>query len=902
MVVIWNMAPVRSKSDETNSNVPKRLCELTNHLSCVNSVCWSRDGKWLASGGDDAIVMIWQIRHQGIMSSGFGSTTHEHWGCVHMLRGHASDVLDLSWSPDHKYLASCSVDNTIVIWNAKDLPQKLSVITGHQGMVKGVTWDPVGKFVATQSDDRSIKIWRISDWKEVKMITEPFKKCGGTTHVLRLSWSPDGKFIISAHALNNDGPTAQIIERGAEWKAGMDFVGHRKAVEVVLFNPHLFVKSDSKDNHGCVAIGSRDRSLSVWLTNLKRPLLVLHDLFDDSILDLSWSADGYELLVCSIDGSIAYLSFSSKELGLRLSKQALDDLYLRTYGTKGATVKNDDSSTILIENPEMLKLHSSMEDKITSGNSFLSEQKGAVNQSVGMISTSAKTSTITKQVETITKEGRRRITPITLTTEPSSISEAPLPFTSFSPKQNKGAVVHTTPEKNLTKKNTSGSENSTPKSTTDYPENIAPPKPIQFQPLSPQKLQDSVILKDDTKSPSKGTSSIGVGQKRNVGETSGGILTLPKAKKLKKRVHLSTASSITGSPKMNTPQKQSNISLLKQSSTLQLAIPKLEPSISIMLLNVTEKETAPVIEVDNESHNSQYFLSYLKGPKRIWRVLFNSPCLLASANEHITCIACVDKSLSIYSTKTGRLLVSKLYLHETCYCLKIESHFLMVVVCSCQISVWDTQNMKAILTNVPFSHLLSKKSPDECLLTRDGLPVLKIGSSGFIFNLGIHSWMELVDSEEISGIQRLNFNYSSPSQENAPLDALQKSFQTTTRSDSVGIMLQQVRTVGSQSSSTVKYLENQISRSLCLKSPLEYKQWCKTYVQFLVKENLEERLREFCGEFSSPKGHDEMILGLSKFNLLQEMLSIVAKNTKFQRLYSELKDTLDSMDNIRMSL
>lgn len=33
-----------------------------------------------------------------------------------------TDVLDLSWSPQDKYLATCSVDNTILIWNAQKFP------------------------------------------------------------------------------------------------------------------------------------------------------------------------------------------------------------------------------------------------------------------------------------------------------------------------------------------------------------------------------------------------------------------------------------------------------------------------------------------------------------------------------------------------------------------------------------------------------------------------------------------------------------------------------------------------------------------------------------------------------------------------------------------------------------
>lgn len=50
---------------------------------------------------------------------------------------------------------------------------------------------------------------------------------------MRLSWSPDGHYLVSAHAMNNSGPTAQIIEREG-WKTNMDFVGHRKAVTVVV--------------------------------------------------------------------------------------------------------------------------------------------------------------------------------------------------------------------------------------------------------------------------------------------------------------------------------------------------------------------------------------------------------------------------------------------------------------------------------------------------------------------------------------------------------------------------------------------------------------------------------------------------------------------------------------------
>lgn len=80
----------------------------------------------------------------------YQSQNIENWKCGHTLRGHNGDVLDLAWSPNDDYLATCSVDNTIIIWNAHKFPDILQRINAHAGMVKGVTWDPVGEYLASQ--------------------------------------------------------------------------------------------------------------------------------------------------------------------------------------------------------------------------------------------------------------------------------------------------------------------------------------------------------------------------------------------------------------------------------------------------------------------------------------------------------------------------------------------------------------------------------------------------------------------------------------------------------------------------------------------------------------------------------------------------------------------------------
>ena len=55
----------------------------------------------------------------------------------------------------------------------------------------------------------------------------------------RPGWSPDGSILVSAHAMNGGGPTAQIVDRGS-WKTQRDFVGHKKAVTCTRFSNNLF--------------------------------------------------------------------------------------------------------------------------------------------------------------------------------------------------------------------------------------------------------------------------------------------------------------------------------------------------------------------------------------------------------------------------------------------------------------------------------------------------------------------------------------------------------------------------------------------------------------------------------------------------------------------------------------
>jgi len=81
------------------------LHTLTGHTSTVWSLAFSADGKYLASGDQDASIRIWEVR-----------SGRE----VDILKGHSEAVTTVAFSPDGHYLASGSFDRTVKLWRRED--------------------------------------------------------------------------------------------------------------------------------------------------------------------------------------------------------------------------------------------------------------------------------------------------------------------------------------------------------------------------------------------------------------------------------------------------------------------------------------------------------------------------------------------------------------------------------------------------------------------------------------------------------------------------------------------------------------------------------------------------------------------------------------------------------------
>jgi WD40 repeat protein len=199
----------------------------------ISALAFSRDGAYLASGGIDGSLKLWDV----------AAGTE-----LHTLSGHHGIVSSVVFSPDNSVLvSSASADDNLKLWNCASGAERTNVTIPAGSAVPA--FSPDSHILAVGGPHTSLVLWDLASGTSIRTLAS------NTGAASVLSFSPDGRFLAAgtadgAVALFDPSTGAQLLSlvstaRSLDWLAAAPdglFDGSPAAYKQIIwrFNNNTF--------------------------------------------------------------------------------------------------------------------------------------------------------------------------------------------------------------------------------------------------------------------------------------------------------------------------------------------------------------------------------------------------------------------------------------------------------------------------------------------------------------------------------------------------------------------------------------------------------------------------------------------------------------------------------------
>jgi hypothetical protein len=242
---------------------------LKGHSAEIYCVAFSPDGKYIATGSKDQTARIWDFA-TGIERA--------------MLQGHSGTVLSVAFTPDSKLLVSGSEDGSLKIWETST-GSEMATLSGHARMpVRAVALSHNGHILASGGYDNSICIWDMMNRTEIAVLK------GHAHPVSSVAFSPEDILLASRSI---DGVT--YLWDTKDWSRRKQLGVKHAVLDRILclsFAP----------NRNTLATNEFYRSIKLWDVTTTQGECVLEADIDWPICSMAFSPDGKILAGLTILG------------------------------------------------------------------------------------------------------------------------------------------------------------------------------------------------------------------------------------------------------------------------------------------------------------------------------------------------------------------------------------------------------------------------------------------------------------------------------------------------------------------------------------------------------------------------------------------------------------------------
>ena len=241
----------------------------TGHDGEVFSLALSQDGRWIASGGSDAAIRLWEA----------GTAK-----CVRTLTGHTAAVKSIALSPDGRFLISGGEDQCIFYWDMST-GEILRQFEGQMGSVECVSLSPDGQWAL--SGGWEFKLYEVAQGRPLRVFE------GHSADVTAICWSTDGRYTMSASS--DETVRMWDIATGSCLNV---FQGPGGAFRTVAMSLNSGIAAG-----GTGHLFGRPGKIHIWDTTSGTRLMTLEE-HTGAITALSFVSDGRFLVSSSSDSTI----------------------------------------------------------------------------------------------------------------------------------------------------------------------------------------------------------------------------------------------------------------------------------------------------------------------------------------------------------------------------------------------------------------------------------------------------------------------------------------------------------------------------------------------------------------------------------------------------------------------
>lgn len=283
------------------------------------AVAFSADGKWLAAGGAEHTIKLWNLEN--------GS---EPFLLVGQERDAAPDapeensVFTLAFSPDGKTLASGGTDARVRLWDLEKRKPRASL--KHKGLISALAFSQDGTRLAASSVNGSVYVLDAEGGRKSASLWQG----GGDGLIGALAFSPDGKVLaIGARDVIKLWPVHNLTLVDPEAVADAKIVADAQGCSVLQADnsPVRFVgfakdPKDPKKDAKTLIVVCANGQIRTW--GVSPPLLQDSSRLQgsDHLLDFDVSPDGRTGLAMSSEGKVSLFDMATGEAKVTL--QAAD--------------------------------------------------------------------------------------------------------------------------------------------------------------------------------------------------------------------------------------------------------------------------------------------------------------------------------------------------------------------------------------------------------------------------------------------------------------------------------------------------------------------------------------------------------------------------------------------------